>query len=297
MQNQTKAYCYAGATVCLWGTVASAFKLSLNHLTPAQLLCYAAWASLGVLLAIALGSGSLPRMARWGRQEWSRSLIMGLLNPTAYYLVLFEAYHRLPAQEAQPLNFSWPVVLVLLSWLFLGQRIRLLGLVALLVSFTGVVIIATRGQGFALTDPLGVGLALGSTLLWAGYWILGIKDPREPVLGLTANFMVGALLTSLWLLAVEGWRIPPLPGLAGALYVGLFEMGVTFVFWLQALRLSRTTAQVSNLIYLTPFLSLVVIHLVVGEPIYPSTLVGLALIVGGILLQQYAARREEPGAG
>jgi drug/metabolite transporter (DMT)-like permease len=70
------------------------------------------------------------------------------------------------------------------------------------------------------------------------------------------------------------------------LYIGTFEMGIAFVAWLRALRLSRTTAQVGQLIYLTPFLSLLAIGLVVGEPIYASTVAGLALIVGGIVLQR-----------
>jgi drug/metabolite transporter (DMT)-like permease len=51
--------------------------------------------------------------------------------------------------------------------------------------------------------------------------------------------------------------------------------------------LSRTAAQVSNLIYLTPFLSLVVVHFAVGEEIFPSTVAGLVLIIGGILIQHY----------
>ena len=72
----------------------------------------------------------------------------------------------------------------------------------------------------------------------------------------------------------------------GAIYVGVFEMGVTFVTWITALRLSRTAAQVGNLIFLTPFLSLFFIRSTIGEPILPSTLVGLTFIVTGILLQQ-----------
>jgi drug/metabolite transporter (DMT)-like permease len=63
-------------------------------------------------------------------------------------------------------------------------------------------------------------------------------------------------------------------------------MGITFVLWLRALRLSRTTAQVSNLIYLSPFVSLVLIHLIVGETIMLSTITGLVFIVAGIVLQQ-----------
>jgi len=68
--------------------------------------------------------------------------------------------------------------------------------------------------------------------------------------------------------------------------VGLFEMGLTFAIWMGALRLSRTTAQVANLIYLAPFLSLVLLHWVVGEAIYPSSVAGLALIVAGIGIQK-----------
>ena len=70
-------------------------------------------------------------------------------------------------------------------------------------------------------------------------------------------------------------------------------MGITFVLWLKALQLSKTTAQVSNFIYLVPFFSLFVIHLTVGETIYPSTIIGLVFIIGGIILQQYVSRDRE----
>jgi drug/metabolite transporter (DMT)-like permease len=81
-------------------------------------------------------------------------------------------------------------------------------------------------------------------------------------------------------------KIPNLKGILGAVYIGLFEMGVTFLLWLKALRLSKTTAYVANLIYLTPFLSLLVISIAVGEKILLSTIIGLVFIVGGIILQK-----------
>ena len=79
----------------------------------------------------------------------------------------------------------------------------------------------------------------------------------------------------------------PWQGLAGGIYIGIFEMGITFVLWLNALKYSATTAKVSNLIYLSPFISLIFIHFTVGETITAYTLSGLTLIVVGILLQQY----------
>jgi drug/metabolite transporter (DMT)-like permease len=83
-------------------------------------------------------------------------------------------------------------------------------------------------------------------------------------------------------------------GIAGAVYVGLFEMGITFVLWLKALKLSRTTAQVSNLIYMSPFVSLVLIHFVVGERILLTTLIGLIFIITGIVIQQYSLPSIKP---
>jgi drug/metabolite transporter (DMT)-like permease len=91
---------------------------------------------------------------------------------------------------------------------------------------------------------------------------------------------------------VSGFGVPG-EGLLGAAYVGTFEMGLTFVLWLKALRLSRTTAQVGNLIFLSPLLSLVLIHFLVGEEIFPSTLVGLVLILAGNVIQGLAGRRRD----
>ena len=73
---------------------------------------------------------------------------------------------------------------------------------------------------------------------------------------------------------------------AGAIYVGLFEMGITFILWLSAMKLTDHTARIGNLIFLSPFLSLVFIHFLVGEDIFPSTYVGLTLIIAGLVVQQ-----------
>ena len=51
MTNQAKAYLFGISTVLLWSTVASAFKLSLRHMEPVQLLFYANITSILVLFA------------------------------------------------------------------------------------------------------------------------------------------------------------------------------------------------------------------------------------------------------
>jgi len=130
-------------------------------------------------------------------------------------------------------------------------------------------------------------------VIWALYWILNTRSSREPTVGLFLNFLFGLPFVIVYCLLGEGLAVP-LVGLGGAIYVGLFEMGVTFLLWSAALRHSENTARVGNLIFLSPFVSLWLIHVVVGESILPSTYVGLVLIVGGLVVQQLKARRAGP---
>lgn len=292
MDNQKKAYLFALAAVLLWSTVASAFKLSLRTLQPVELLLYASVVSTLVLGTVLAVRGRLGATFAGGWPAIRPSLLFGFLNPFLYYLILFQAYDLLPAQEAQPLNYTWAITLTLLSIPLLGQRISRREIAAILVSYLGVVVISTQGRLLHLhfANPLGVALALGSTVIWALYWIYNSRDHRDPVAGLFLNFLCGLPFILGYALATGALHRPAPAGLLGAVYVGIFEMGITYVLWLRALKLSINTAKVGNLIFLSPFLSLIFIHLLVGERILPSTYLGLVLIVAGLLLQRLRRR-------
>lgn len=299
MSRQGLAYVYAGMAILLWSTVASAFKLSLRYMDPLQLLLYANLASILVLFAVLVAQRRLRLLARYGWRDLLRLAALGILNPFLYYIVLFQAYDLLPAQQAQPLNFTWAITLALLSVPLLGQRIGGKAFAALFVSYAGVVTIATEGDilGLHFTSLPGVAFALGSTVIWALYWIFNTRDRGDPVAALFVGFCFSlpliAVTTAVFSTPViSGWQ-----GLAGAAYVGAFEMGISFVFWLQALRHSSTTAKVGNLIFLAPFLSLVFIHFLVGEEIVTATYVGLVLIVVGNIIQQWPAKARTAIAG
>ncbi|MEA3292500.1 MAG: DMT family transporter [Pseudomonadota bacterium] len=287
-----KAYLYAAATILFWSTVASAFKLTLGYITPDELVFHASLFATVVLGLLVLAGGRRGELASWRGKDYALSVLLGLLNPCIYYLLLFTAYDRLPAQEAMPLNFVWPAVLVLLAVVLLGQRIHALSFLALGISFLGVVVIATRGEPLALgfSDPAGVAAALGSAIVWGLYWIYSSRDRRDSVQRLFFNFLFGTLFIAAWLTITSGWSVPEPRALAGAFYIALFEMALAFACWLQALKLARNTAQVGTLIYLTPFFSLLVIHFVVGEEILSSTFIGLLLIVAGIIFQRRIER-------
>jgi len=285
--NQSKAYLLAMLTVLFWSTVATAFKIALRGLNYIQVLVVANAVSLVVYsLILAFRSPHISIFPLSGRSV-ALSALQGFLNPFAYYLILFKAYSILPAQIAQPVNFIWPVVLMLLSAPLLKQPVRLPGLIALVVSFTGVLILSSQGNllHYRVQEPAGIALALCSSLIWAMFWILNLKDKRDDVVKL----FMSALFSLVFILALtlvtgnlSGFNSR---SLVAAIYIGLFEMGITFVLWLRALQFSESTGKVSNLVYLTPFISLIFIHFVLGEQLYFTSIIGLCLIVGGILIQ------------
>ena len=287
MQNQKQAYLYASITVLLWSTVASAFKMSLRYLDVLHLLFYSTMTSVFVLFAILLFQKKLSHLLNLRWRDYLGSMMLGFLNPFLYYVVLFKAYSLLPAQEAQPLNYTWSIMLVLLSIPLLRQSISAGSIFGIITSYFGAFIVATRGDisRFHFTDPVGVLLALASAVIWALFWIYNIKDKRDEAVKLFLNFTFGMIFISIAVVSFSNTLTPDVAGIAGAIYVGTFEMGITFVIWLKALKLSRTTAQVTNLIYLSPFLSLILIHYIVGETIFLSSILGLSFIVIGILIQ------------
>ena len=288
MTDQAKATILALTTVLIWSTVASAFKLSLRILSVAELLFFSSACSVLVLGLVILVQGRLKNLFSVSGRDMLLSAGLGFLNPFAYYFVLFWAYDLLPAQEAQPLNYTWAITLSLLSVPLLKQSLRFVDLMALVISYTGVYVISTRGEllGLEFSNPVGVGLALGSTIIWALYWIFNTQDALDPACRLFLNFVFGTFFVGVAMALTQSFSWPPVKGLLGALYIGALEMGITFVLWSTALKLSRSAAQVSIFIYLSPFLSLVFIHFLVGETILPSTCVGLVLIIAGIGTQQ-----------
>jgi len=290
MRTRDHDYIYAAMAVLLWATVASAFKIALRHLDFLQLVFYASAVSMAFFFAVLLAQGRLGVFKTYSKGDYLRSMVLGFLNPFLYYVVLFQAYSLLPAQEAQTLNYTWPIMIALLSIPVLKQQIGIKSVFAIVLSFSGVFITATEGDIFRLrfTNLNGVLLALSSAVIWALFWIYHLKNKRDDVARLCLNFAFGFVCTWISLMFFSTPIVPDINGLLAAAYVGLFEMGLTFLLWLRALSLSTTTAQVSHFVYVVPFLSLIIIHLIVGERILVSTIIGLLLVVLGILLQRSA---------
>jgi drug/metabolite transporter (DMT)-like permease len=278
--------------------VATSFKLALKNWNPEQVLLVASLVSTIILFTITAFQKKTKNLFSQDLNSVKTSFILGLINPFLYYLILFKAYSLLPAQEAQTLNYLWPILVAILSAVFLGHSFRPIDLLSLFTSFTGAAIIATHGNltDLSFTNSYGVFLALISTLFFSIYWVINLRDQREDLVKLTTNFFFGTIAILVYVLSNSSLPTFEWTSFFASVHIGIFEMSLTFFFWLKALKLTESASTISNLLYLSPFLSFFFLVTILGEKILPSTIVGFLAIIIGIILQNIRKNLKRPSA-
>ena len=292
MKQNRQAILYACIAVLSWSTVATAFKKSLEHISHFELVLVSCVTSLLIFAILMTIQKKWSLLKGLTGKEWGYFALLGLLNPVAYYLVLFKSYDLLPAQVAQPINYAWPIVLVVLLAFVTKQRIPGKKYIGMAISLAGVATISLGG-GLAMENGLSVSgllLAALSAFLWALYWVVNNKNKErfDASLAFFMTFFFGSLYMGVASLFV-GVDLNTVPGLLWGSYVGAFEMGIPFICFGLAMRKTDNPTLINQLTYLSPFMSLFIISIVLGEKIVPTTMIGLALIVFGIIFNEYLA--------
>lgn len=275
-----------------WSTVASAFKIALRNFSYYELLLVATATALMTFTVVLTIQGKWHLLKILSEKQWVTYALTGFLNPFLYYLILFKSYELLPAQIAQPINYFWPILLTILLAVFMKQHIPGVKYAGMIISFSGVVLISLgpmslTGENISVK---GVMLAFFSAFIWAGFWILNKKNQKtDNIVNLFASFLFGLiyLLAGILFLKIN---LNSTVGIQAGIYSGLFEMAIPFIFFGLALRKTKNSALINQLCYLSPFISLFFIHLILGEKIYITTIAGLFLIIAGIIFNEYLVK-------
>jgi len=284
-----KEYVFGLLTVLFWSTSATAFKLTLQYLDVLRLLLYSVITATFILGAFLLINKKFTALFKLKLREYAFYFLLGFLNPFVYYWMAVKAYDLLPAQIAQPINYTWVITLSLLSVPLLKQRLSRTQIAATLISYSGVVVLSYRDSSVPGNEIsyLGVFLAISCTIIWALYWIYNIRSRQDPIVAIFLTFVFSIPLIMIACSIFSSLIIDDIRGLYGALWIGCFEFGFAFITWIMALKSAKNTNQVINLIFLTPFLSLIMIHTILGEEIRIQTWAGILLIMAGITMQKY----------
>lgn len=291
--DKTKiSYAYVSLSVLLWASTAAVAKLLLQDISNIQLTFYSFIFSILGLLTIVVAQGKLKLLKEYKAKDYVRMAFMGTLGCYFYYIFLFGALMYAPAQEAFIVNYLWPMMVVIFAILVLKEKLTLKKMLGLVLSFIGVYVVATKGEllSFTFANAKGDILATLGAVSYGLFSVLGKKHKYETFTSMLLYYCFGFVLVLITVFAFSSIPKVSLVQLAGLAWLGIMTNALAFVFWFKALE-HGDTAKMANIVFLTPFLSLVYIYFLVDEPILMSSIIGLAFIVLGIAIQE--SRRQK----
>ena len=215
---------------------------------------------------------------------WWRSLVLGILNVGAFFVLIYVAAQLLPSSVASTLMALSAAVMMLLAWGLLGERPQIRSLAGAATGFGGVCLMLLAGT--ASVNPYGVLASLAAMLMSStGYILTKRWGQGVDLLALTSwQLIAGGLVVTPIAVLGEG-AFPHLTShaLLGFGYVVLVATALAFTAWLAGLRhLDATTVGLIGL--LNPVTGVLLGTVVGSEPFGPRQLVGIALVVVGMFV-------------
>ena len=280
-----KAYILAAISIFFWSTVATLSKLLLDSLSSMQVLCFSTLFAGCFWLIFNIATGNIKKLKAYRPKDWLKTVLIGLPGTFVYYLLFYTGTDLMPASQAFIINYLWPIMSVIFACVILKEKLTVRKCIAIGMSFLGVTIVAGSDlatmNGRALLGALCCAVAAASYGLFTA---LNTKSGYDKRLSMMVFYFVTFILTGT-ILGVQG-KLPQLNWLqtAGMAYNGIFTMAIATTGWAIALE-SGKTAKISNLAYITPFLSLVWTAVFLHEEIRWTSILGLVVIVLGIFIQ------------
>ncbi|UOA22090.1 hypothetical protein DSM110277_00481 [Sulfitobacter pontiacus] len=277
------------AFAVMWSSAFTSARIIVADASPLMALSarYLISGLIGVGVALALG-----QTWRLTRAQWRATIIFGVLQNAVYLGMNFVAMQTVQASLAAIIASTMPLLVGLATWLFLGEKLKPLGIAGLIAGVIGVAIImgARISGGVDLTGLVlcGVGVVAlsAATLL-----VRGATSGGNFLMVVGLQMLVGCVALSIATLLFETPHISPSWPLALAfLYTCLVPGLLATVVWFWLVnRIGATRAATFH--FLNPFFGVAIAWLLLGEPLGVQDIIGVAVIALGILAVQVSRQR------
>ncbi|MCU9947236.1 EamA family transporter [Pseudomonas sp. PDM13] len=225
---------------------------------------------------------------------WPRTLLLGALNFSVFWALLFVAAYRLPGGVAATLGAMQPLFVIVLARLALGSPIRSLAVIGALAGLFGVALLVLTPK--ATLDPIGIAAGLGGAVSMALGTVLSRRwQPPVPALTFTAwQLTAGGLLLLPAALLLEP-ALPPvtLLNVTGIAYLGLIGAALTYLLWFRGIARLEPSV-VSSLGLLSPVTAVLLGWALLHQDLSPAQMAGMLIVVASVWLSQRAQRVAPP---
>ncbi|MBP7999489.1 MAG: DMT family transporter [Chloroflexi bacterium] len=288
-QTQGQATLIGSSAILLWATLATLTTLA-GSLPPFQLMAMAFTLAFIIGLVLWLKQGHpIGQHLRLPLSVW----LLGIYGLFGYHFLYFMALRRAPAVEASLIAYLWPLLIVLLSALLPGEKLRWFHIIGAVIAFIGAALLVTGGESltFEPAYTLGYGLALLCAFTWSSYSVLSRRFGTIPTDAVGAFCGVTAILAAFCHLIFEttvwpvGWEWLAVLGL------GLGPVGTAFYTWDYGVKQGNIRV-LGAFAYAAPLLStLLLITLGLAQPTGALMLACLFIVGGALLASADSLRR------
>ncbi len=283
-----KPYILVIISILIWAGTPVVSKKLLETINNYQILFYASGIASLALFVVVVIQGKLSLIKKYRIIDYWRFFLLGFLGVYCNYYLLYTSFSRVvTTQETYIVYYTWPIWVVVMAFVILRERFAFKNLIAILLGFIGVVVVVSRNGRFTLLyeDILSYLMAVGAAVCYSLFSVLSKKFDYDRTTSMFFAYIFSFILISVTTMVVSYIPFVGVGELVGLMWLGVFTYSIAFISWLLALK-NGATEKVSNLIFFTPFVSLIYISFFLGEKITIFSVVGLCLIVVGIILQK-----------
>lgn len=290
--HKKKAYALALLTIVVWGTLSPISKILLGELDAMFVLAFSSIVAAVILFFYNLIKGNLKNFKKCSALDIVKMSALGFVGFFLYNWFYLMGIDLLYSQQAMIINYLWPAMIIVFSCIFLKEKVTVSKVSAIALSLIGVAIVAVNGDvsHFLETNLKGVMFCVLAAVSYGFYASLNKKQTYDKELSMMVVFITTAVISSICVIA--GGKFPQLSinMTLGLMYNGIVINAIGYTCWMLALEYGNT-AVISNMAYLSPFISLVFAKILLDETITVYSVAGLILIILGIFVQAFGEKK------
>ena len=281
-----KQYLYAGISILMWSTTAAVTKLLLGSLNSMQIVLLGSLFASIYLFVVNAIKGNLKQLKEYKLKDFLQIAGIGILGTFLYNLFLFLGINKMQASQAFIINYLWPIMTVIFACIILKEKVTVRKIIAIVLSFIGVIIVTSNGDLLNIdkNSLIGALYCIIAAISYGLFCVINKQKNYDKYLSMFLFYASSLIVAIMYTVFTKNWFVLQWNELIGLVWIGVFTKAIAFTAWALALE-KGDTSKVSNLAYITPFLSLVWTSLILKESISIYAIIGLVVIVSGIFIQ------------
>ena len=280
-----KPYILAAISIFIWSTVPVITKNLLGDFSSLQIVCVSALFAALFLIVLNIANGNFKKLKEYKPKDYVTTILIGLPGTFFYYIFLYLGTDKMLASQAFIINYLWPIMSIVFACIILKEKMTAKGIIAVGMSFIGVIVVT--GENLLHFDSntfFGAFFCILGAISYGSFTALNKKFAYIKSLSMMISYSATFIITFIIILFAGDLFVLNLPQTFGIIWNGVFSYAIGTTLWTIALD-KGNTSKISNFAYITPFLALVWTAIFLQEPIKPTSIIGLVIIVSGILLQ------------